>query len=37
MSELLNPRDLHFLLYELLDVEALTARPRFAEQNREIY
>ncbi|MFM8567912.1 MAG: acyl-CoA dehydrogenase family protein, partial [Gemmatimonadota bacterium] len=37
MSELLNPRDLHFLLYELLEVEALTARPRFAEQNREIY
>jgi len=37
MSELLHPRDLQFLLYELLDVEALTARPRFAEQSREIY
>jgi len=37
MSALLHPRDLQFVLYELLEAEALTARPRFAEQSREVY
>lgn len=36
-SMLINRRDLDFLLYELLDVEALTARPRFAEHGRETF
>ena len=30
-------RDLAFLLYEFLDVEALAKRPRFAGQGREVY
>jgi butyryl-CoA dehydrogenase len=34
---LLSRRDLDFLLYEWLDVEALTKRPRFAEHGREIF
>ncbi len=34
---LINRRDLDFMLYELLDVEALTARPRFAEHGRETF
>ncbi len=37
MSLLLNRRDLEFVLYELLDIEALTARRRFADQDRAIY
>lgn len=38
MTELLlSRRDLAFLLYEWLDVEALTARPRFAEHSRETF
>jgi alkylation response protein AidB-like acyl-CoA dehydrogenase len=36
-SQLLSRRDLDFLLYEWLDVEALTKRPRFAEHGREIF
>lgn len=36
-SMLINRRDLDFMLYELLDVEALTARPRFAEHGRETF
>lgn len=36
-SLLLSRRDLDFLLYEWLDVEALTARPRFAEHSRETF
>ena len=32
---LIDPRGLDFLLYELLDVEALLARPRFADHSRE--
>ena len=36
-SKLLNRRDLEFVLYELLDVEALTQRPRFAEHSRETF
>jgi len=33
-----NPlaRDLDFLLYEWLDVESLTSRPRFAQHSRRI-
>jgi len=36
-SLLLNRRDLEFLLYEWLDVEALTQRERFAEHSRETF
>ena len=36
-SKLLNRRDLDFILYELLDVESLTKRPRFAEHSRETF
>jgi butyryl-CoA dehydrogenase len=34
---LLSRRDLDFLLYEWLDVELLTKRPRFAEHSRETF
>ncbi|MGA5302576.1 acyl-CoA dehydrogenase [Nucisporomicrobium flavum] len=37
MSRILSQRDLEFLLYEWLDVTALTARPRFAEHSRETF
>ena len=37
MTPVLDRRDLSFLLYELLDVEALAARPRFADQGREVF
>jgi butyryl-CoA dehydrogenase len=37
VSRILSRRDLEFLLYEWLDVEALTARPRFAEHSRETF
>jgi alkylation response protein AidB-like acyl-CoA dehydrogenase len=37
VSQVLSKRDLEFLLYEWLDVEALTARPRFAEHSRETF
>ncbi|WP_216892814.1 acyl-CoA dehydrogenase [Nocardia alni] len=33
----LSRRDLEFLLYEWIDVEALTSRPRFAEHSRETF
>jgi butyryl-CoA dehydrogenase len=33
----IEARDLKFLLYELLDVDALADRPRFAGQGREVY
>ena len=36
-SKLLNRRDLDFILYELLDVESLTKRPRFAEHSHETF
>ncbi|GIF10207.1 acyl-CoA dehydrogenase [Actinoplanes teichomyceticus] len=36
-SKVLSRRDLDFLLYEWLDVEALTARKRFAEHSRETF
>ncbi|WP_040790500.1 acyl-CoA dehydrogenase [Nocardia paucivorans] len=34
---LLSRRDLDFLLYEWLDVESLTAHPRYAEHSRETF
>ena len=37
MSLLLSRRDLEFLLYEWLDVEALTERERYAEHSRETF
>ena len=37
MSKVFSRRDLEFLLYEWLDVEALTARERFAEHSRETF
>jgi butyryl-CoA dehydrogenase len=37
MSTILSRRDLDFLLYEWLDVEALTTRPRYAEHSRETF
>ena len=37
MSLLLNPRDLDFLLYELLDAEALGASARYAEHDRQTF
>ena len=36
-SVLLSRRDLDFLLYEWLDVELLTKRPRYAEHSRETF
>jgi len=36
-STLLSRRDLQFLLYEWLDVEALTKNPRFAAHSRETF
>ncbi len=37
MSKILSRRDLDFLLYEWLDVEALTTRERFAEHSRDTF
>jgi len=36
-SKLLNRRDIEFVLYELLDIESLTSRPRFADHSRETF
>ena len=36
-SKILSRRDIDFLLYEWLDVEALTARPRFVDHSRETF
>lgn len=36
-SKVLSRRDLDFLLYEWLDVESLTKRPRFSEHSRETF
>ncbi len=36
-STILSRRDLEFLLYEWLDVTALTSRPRFREHSRETF
>ena len=37
MAPFLSKRDLQFQLYEVLDTEGLTARPRHAEHSREVY
>src|ERR671914_677001 len=37
MSEIMSRPDLEFLLYEWLDVEALTTRERFADHSRETF
>jgi alkylation response protein AidB-like acyl-CoA dehydrogenase len=37
MSKILSSRDIEFLLYEWLDAEALTARPRYADHSRETF
>jgi butyryl-CoA dehydrogenase len=37
VPNILNRRDLDFLLYELLDAEALTLHPRYAEHGRETF
>lgn len=36
-STILSARDLQFMLFEWLDVEALAERPRFAEHDRDTY
>ena len=36
-SAIINRRDLDFQLFEVLDVEALTARPRYAEHSKETF
>jgi alkylation response protein AidB-like acyl-CoA dehydrogenase len=36
-ARILSRRDLDFLLFEWLDVEALTTRPRFADHSRETF
>jgi len=36
-NRLINRRDLDFMLYELLDIEKLTTRQRFAEHGRETF
>ncbi|HEY1821093.1 MAG TPA: acyl-CoA dehydrogenase N-terminal domain-containing protein, partial [Trebonia sp.] len=36
-SGLLSRRDLEFLLYEWLDIESVTRRPRFADCSRETF
>ena len=36
-TTLLNSRDLEFLLYELLDTEALLNRPRYQDHSREVF
>ena len=37
MSAIINRRDLDFQLFEVLDTEALTARPRYAEHSKETF
>ncbi len=37
MTDLIARRDIDFLLYEWLDVETLTQRPRYAEHSRETF
>ena len=36
-ARIINRRDLEFVLFELLDVEALTARPRYVDHSRETF
>ncbi len=37
MSKILSQRDLEFLLYEWLNTESLTARPRYTDHSRETF
>jgi alkylation response protein AidB-like acyl-CoA dehydrogenase len=37
MSKILSVRDLEFLLYQWLDAESLTSRPRYADHSRETF
>ncbi len=37
MTQLLNDRDIDFLLYEFLDTEAVLERPRYQEHSRETF
>ena len=37
MAGIINRRDLDFQLFEVLDAEALTQRPRYAEHSRETF
>jgi len=37
MTQLLNSRDIEFLLYEFLDTESLLKRPRYQEHSREVF
>ena len=37
MSKILSARDIEFLLYEWLDAESLTRRPRYADHSRETF
>ncbi len=37
MERIINRRDLEFVLFELLNAESLTARPRFADHSRETF
>jgi butyryl-CoA dehydrogenase len=37
MSKILSSRDVEFLLYEWLDAESLTVRPRYADHSRETF
>jgi butyryl-CoA dehydrogenase len=37
MSDVLNRRDLSFMLYEFLDTEALLQRPQYAAHSREVF
>ena len=36
-SKIINRRDLDFMLYDMLDVESLTTRPRFADHSRDTF
>ncbi len=36
-TRLLNDRDIDFLLYEMMDTEALLKRPRYEEHSREVF
>src|SRR3989339_665974 len=36
-SQIINRRDIEFQLFEVLDTEALTSRPRYAEHSKETF
>lgn len=37
MTQLLSPRDMEFMLYEVFDAEELTSRPRYEEHSKETF